>query len=213
MLEYRPHISGRYYFDFNGNFITTYTHIDTHWVWKSGLEIHTGYNIRREMVNSDFNIVDLSIPIGNYNNSEVQLVFMTNKNKKVSLSTRSYIGGYFGGNKFINNVTLNLRSGDKLNSSLFLNSNNIKVEDGKLNAIISGMRIAYSFSPKMFIQSLIQYNNVTNLLSLNARYGLLKDANTGLFVVINILKDNDLLDYTDNQQITIKYTHTFDIIK
>ena len=30
---------------------------------------------------------------------------------------------------------------------------------------------------------------------------------------INILKDNDLLDYTDNQQITIKYTHTFDIIK
>ena len=165
------------------------------------------------MVNSDFNIVDLSIPIGNYNNSEVQLVFMTNKNKKVSLSTRRYIGGYFGGNKFINNVTLNLRSGDKLNSSLFLNSNNIKVEDGKLNAIISGMRIAYSFSPKMFIQSLIQYNNVTNLLSLNARYGLLKDANTGLFVVIYILKDNDLLDYTDNQQITIKYTHTFDIIK
>ena len=64
----------------------------------------------------------------------------------------------------------------------------------------------------MFVQSLIQYNNVTNLLSVNARYGLLKDANTGLFVVFNILKDDDILDYTNNQQITIKYTHTFDII-
>ena len=82
-----------------------------------------------------------------------------------------------------------------------------------LNAIISGIRLSYSFTPRMFIQSLIQYNNVTNLLSVNARYGLLKDANTGLFVVLNILKDDDLLDYTNNQRLTIKYNHTFELIK
>ena len=39
------------------------------------------------------------------------------------------------------------------------------------------------------------------------------DANTGLFVVLNILKDDDLLDYVNNQRLTIKYTHTFDFIK
>ena len=212
LLEYRPHISGRYYFDFEGNFITTFTHIDTHWVWKSGLEIHTGYNIRREMVNSNFNIVDLRIPIGNYNNSEFQLVFRTNKNKKISFSSRSTIGGYFGGNKLSSNLSLDVRSGDRFSSSLGFNINRINIEDGELNALISAIQFSYSFTPKMFVQSLIQYNNVTNLLSVNARYGLLKDANTGLFVVFNILKDDDILDYTNNQQITIKYTHTFDII-
>ena len=92
------------------------------------------------------------------------------------------------------------------------NINRINIEDGELNALISAIQFSYSFTPKMFVQSLIQYNNVTNLLSVNARYGLLKDANTGLFVVFNILKDDDILDYTNNQQITIKYTHTFDII-
>ena len=92
------------------------------------------------------------------------------------------------------------------------NINRINIDDGQLNALISAIQFSYTFTPKMFLQSLIQYNNVTNLLSVNARYGLLKDANTGLFVVFNILKDNDILDYTNNQQITIKYTHTFDII-
>ena len=155
----------------------------------------------------------MNIAEGDYNNSEFQLVVRTNSNKKVSFSSRSTIGGYFGGSRFYNNLTLNVRSGDKFSSSLFLNSNNINLDNGDLNALISGIRLSYSFTPRMFIQSLIQYNNVTNLLSVNARYGLLKDANTGLFVVLNILKDDDLLDYINNQRLTIKYTHTFNLIK
>jgi len=213
LLEYRPHISGRYYFDFEGNVVTTYTHIDTHWAWKSGLEIHTGYNVKKEWVSSEFKIVNLDVAKGDYNNSEFQLVVRTNSNKKVSFSSRSTIGGYFGGNRFSNNLTLNVRAGDKFNSSLFINSNNIDLDIGDLNALLGGLRLSYSFTPRMFIQSLIQYNNVTNLLSINARYGLLKDANTGLFVVLNILKDDDLLDYIHNQRLTIKYTHTFDLIR
>ena len=91
LLEYRPHISGRYYFDTKGNIVTTYTHIDTHWAWKSGLEIHTGYNVRKEWVSEDFFISNLRVNSGEYNNSEVQLVFMTNKNQKLSFNNRSYI--------------------------------------------------------------------------------------------------------------------------
>ena len=213
LLESRPHISGRYYFDFEGKLITSYTHIDTHWAWKNGLEIHTGYNIRKEVVDSNFNIADLNVNVGDYNNSEFQIVYMTNKNKKVSFSGRSTVGLYFGGNRFSNSLTMNVRSGDKFNSSVFINSSNLKLDDGDLHAILSGARLSYSFTPRMFLQSLIQYNNVSNLLSVNARFGLLKNANTGLFVVLNILKDDDLLDYVNNQRLTVKYTHTFDLIK
>ena len=213
LLEYRPHISGRYYFDTKGNIVTTYTHIDTHWAWKSGLEIHTGYNVRKEWVSEDFFISNLRVNSGEYNNSEVQLVFMTNKNQKLSFNNRSYIGGYFGGSKISNNANLNFRYGDKFSSSLSINSNNIKIEEDKLNIIISGLNLTYSFSPRMFLQSLIQYNNVANLLSINTRFGLLNDANTGLFVVFNILHDNDKIDNLNSQQITLKYTHSLDLIK
>tara|TARA_B110000438_G_scaffold100245_1_gene99178 strand:+ start:4951 stop:7167 length:2217 start_codon:yes stop_codon:yes gene_type:complete len=212
LLEYRPHISGRYYFDTKGNIVTTYTHIDTHWVWKSGLEIHTGYNIRKEWVSEGFYISNLLINSGEYNNSEAQLVFMTNKTQKLSLSTRSNFGGYFGGSKISNSANLNYRYGDKFSSTLSINSNNIKMENEKLNVLISGLGLTYSFSPRIFIQSLIQYNNVENLLSVNTRFGLLNDANTGLFVVFNILKDNDKIDNLNSQQVTLKYTHSFDLI-
>ncbi len=213
LLEYRPHISGRYYYDFRGNIVTTYTHIDTHWAWKSGLEIHTGYNVRKEWVSEAFDISNLNIKPGEYNNSEFQFVFMTNKSKNLSFNTRSLFGGYFGGSKISNNASLNFRYGDKFSSVLSVNANNISINNGNLNAIISGLNLTYSFSPRMFIQSFIQYNNVLNLLSVNTRFGLLNDANTGLFVVFNILKDRDIADDINSQQITIKYTHSFDLIK
>ena len=65
----------------------------------------------------------------------------------------------------------------------------------------------------MFLQSLIQYNNVTKIASVNARFGWLNSANTGLFIVFNILKDRDIFDELNSQQITIKYTHSFDLLK
>jgi len=65
----------------------------------------------------------------------------------------------------------------------------------------------------MFLQSLIQYNNITNLISVNTRFGLIQSANAGLFVVLNVLKDEDLTDNINNQRLTIKYSYTFDFIK
>jgi hypothetical protein len=64
----------------------------------------------------------------------------------------------------------------------------------------------------MFLQSLVQYNNVSEITSVNARFGWLKNANTGLFVVINIVKDNDFLNQLSNQSITIKYSYQFDLL-
>ena len=213
LLEYRPHISGRYYYDLEGNIVTTYTHIDTHWAWKSGFEVHTGYNIRKEWVSENFDISNLQIKAGEYNNSEFQFVLMTNKSKNLSFNSRSYFGTYFGGYKISNNASLNFRSGDKFSTAISINANNIKIKGEVLNAVISGLNLTYSFTPRMFLQSFIQYNNVSNLFSVNTRFGLLNDANTGLFIVFNILKDSDIIDEINNQQITIKYTHSFDLLK
>ena len=213
LLEYRPHISGRYYYDLEGNIVTTYTHIDTHWAWKSGFEVHTGYNIRKEWVSENFDISNLQIKTGEYNNSEFQFVLMTNKSKNLSFNSRSYFGTYFGGYKISNNASLNFRSGDKFSTAISINANNIKIKGEVLNAVISGLNLTYSFTPRMFLQSFIQYNNVSNLFSVNTRFGLLNDANTGLFIVFNILKDSDIIDEINNQQITIKYTHSFDLLK
>ena len=40
-LEVRPHISYRGFRNFSGIQETGFLHIDNHWVWRSGFEIHT----------------------------------------------------------------------------------------------------------------------------------------------------------------------------
>jgi len=211
-LEVRPHVSGRRYFNFNNDLISSFLHVDNHWVWKSGLEIHTGINFTTEGVLNDFSIFGVKIPIGEYNHKEFQFVFFTNKNNQVYYSTRTFIGGYYGGDRISSRNNINIRLGNKFNSALTFNYNKLNLQNGNINAIITGGKFTYSFTPRMFLQSLIQYNNISNITSVNARFGWLKNANTGLFVVLNLIEDEDFIDRINSQVITIKYNYQFDIL-
>jgi hypothetical protein len=212
MLEIRPHVSYRGYWNFDDQLITSFLHVDNHWVFKSGFEIHTGINFTTERVLEDFTISDVTVPMGNYENEELQLVITTNPNNALSFDTRTIIGGYFNGHQITNSGTAKYRVGDKFNSSLTFSHSDIQLDTGNLTALVGGLRLSYSFTPRIFFQSLIQRNNVSNITSVNARFGWLQNANTGLFVVFNVVKDDDLIDAVDNQTLTIKYTHRFDLL-
>jgi len=212
LLEIRPHVSYRGYWNFDNELVTSFLHVDNHWVFKSGLEIHTGINFTAEQVFQDFTISDVTVPVGYYNNEELQLVITTNPNNALAFDTRAIIGGYFNGNQISNSGTVNYRVGDKFNSSLTFSHNDIQLDTGDLTALVGGLRLSYSFTPRIFVQSLIQRNNVSKITSVNARFGWLQNANTGLFVVFNVVKDDDLLDALNNQTLTIKYTHRFDVL-
>ena len=212
LLEVRPHISYRGYWNFQNTQETGFLHVDNHWVWESGFEIHTGINFTRETVLSAFPISNVTVATGEYNHQELQFVLMTNANKKFYFQTRTLIGGYFGGNRISSTNKATFRMGDKFNTEGLFNYNRLQLPEGDANVLITGARLAYSFTPRMFLQSLVQYNNVSNITSVNARFGWLRNANTGLFVVVNIIKDTDYLDMLNNQSITIKYSHQFDLL-
>ena len=212
LLEVRPHVSYRGYWNFQNTHETGFLHVDNHWVWESGFEIHTGINFTKETVLTPFPISKVSVSAGEYNHQELQLVLMSNANRKFYFQTRTVIGGYFGGNRISSTNKATFRLGDKFNTEGVLNYNRLQLPNGDANVFITGARLAYSFTPRMFLQSLVQYNNVSNITSVNARFGWLRNANTGLFVVINIIKDTDYLDALNNQSITIKYSHQFDLL-
>lgn len=212
LLEVRPHVSYRGYWNFQNTQETGFLHVDNHWVWESGFEIHTGINFTRETVLSSFPISNVTVDLGEYNHQELQLVLMTNANRKFYFQTRTIIGGYFGGSRVSSRNKATFRVGDKFNTEGVLNYNRLKLPNGDANVVITGARLAYSFTPRMFLQSLVQYNNVSNITSVNARFGWLRNANTGLFVVINVIKDTDYLDALNNQSITVKYSHQFDLL-
>ncbi len=211
ILELRPHVSYRGFWNFDGFLETSFLHIDNHWEFKSGLEIHTGWNFTTEGVLDAFEISDgVFVPPGTYDHSEAQLVFFTNQSKAVSINIRSVAGGSFGGHRYLNSGTLRLRSGDKFNAALTYQYNRFELPGGDFTANIFGSQLAYSFTPQMYLQGLIQNNTVDKLWAVNIRFGWLQRANTGLFVVYNHnLRDGDPL----NNSFIVKYSRMFDLVK
>ncbi|GJM30517.1 MAG: hypothetical protein DHS20C17_31520 [Cyclobacteriaceae bacterium] len=210
-LENRPHVSYQGYWNFDDFLVSSRLHIDNHWVWRSGFEIHTGINLTTEGVVADFEIFeDVIVPADTYNHAEAQLVFSTNQSKNVYISTRHILGGSFGGTRYINSGTFGLRIGDRFNSEYSLQLNNFDLPGGKFNATVFGTRLSYSFTPRIFTQGLIQFNSVSDIWSANIRFGWLQQANTGLFVVFNQVNGDGT---TNNRSFTVKYSRMFDILK
>jgi hypothetical protein len=210
ILELRPHISYNSFWNFDGFQETSYTHIDNHWEFKSGMEIHTGLNLTTEGVLDSFEISDgVTVLPGTYKHSESQLVFFTNKSKPVSVNIRSVIGGSFGGKRYQESANLSVRLGDKFNSDFIYLYNNYQLPVGDFTANIFRSQMTYSFRPNLYVQSLVQNNSANELWAVNLRLGWLQRANTGLFVVYNYnVREGDPL----NNSIIVKYSRMFDLV-
>ena len=72
LLELRPHISYRSYWNYDNHRLETSFHIDNHWEWESGVEVHTG-NQFTEGVENPFEISSgVFVPAGSYSHHEGQ---------------------------------------------------------------------------------------------------------------------------------------------
>jgi hypothetical protein len=216
LQELRPHMNYRGYWDFEGNQQTGYLHVDNHWEFNSGMEIHTGMNFTQEGVFEPFEIVDgVTVPVGDYKHEEAQLVYWSNQSAPFSVNFQTRIGGFFGGDRENLDSTIRYRVGEKFTSELTWSHSNIDlpVPGGDFEVDIARLRMTYAFTPRMTIQALVQYNKRDDVLSTNLRFAWLQTANAGLYIVYNEVDENNLLFPTrDNaQQLAIKYSRILNI--
>ena len=79
--------------------------------------------------------------------------------------------------------------------------------------VVSG-RIAYNVTPRLFAQTLLQYNDSAALWSVNVRFGWLQDAGTGLFLVHNETDGlGDIPHTSAGRTVILKYSYLFDILR
>jgi hypothetical protein len=223
--ELRPHISYQGYWNFNDFQTSGRWHIDNHWEFITGAEVHTGVNLTREGLISAFDISrgkNIIVPPGTYDHAEAQIVAFTSQGRWWSINSRTTVGGFFGGNRVSFRPSLRLRYGETLNTQFSLNHNNVNLPAGDFITNLYSTRVTYSFTPRILLQSLVQYNSQSDLWSVNLRFSLLQAANTGLFVVYNESRDLDVLspaqpfdlheERMTNRSLIIKYTMLIDAL-
>jgi hypothetical protein len=218
--EVRPHVTIRQYHDLDGRPQSRIIHIDSHFVFANGSFFELpGLNLTREGLRDSFEIAPkVWIPRGIYDNVEWATIFNTNLSAPYSFTGTITIGGFYGGHRRGTTWALTARPNDRLNASLRLVYEDIKLSQGRpaqafrdFHRSLVGLRIAYAFTPRIYLQSLTQYSNQSETLTANIRFGWLGPAGTGLFLVYNEGRATGEASGLSDRAFVVKFTRQLDL--
>lgn len=217
LQELRPHVSYRGFWNFDGIYESGFLHVDNHWEFRSGAEIHTGVNFVHEDVLVPFAVIPGEVVLpGTYDNAELQLVMYTNRSAPLSVGMEMWAGGYFSGERLTLEPDIQYRIGDRFNTSLSWNYNHIDLDNdigGPFDINVGIFRLSYAFTPKISLEGLIQYDDRTDAVATNLRFAWLNSASSGLYLVYNESDMDDLLNRRQtSKEFIIKYSYIFDLL-
>jgi hypothetical protein len=219
--ELRPHASIREHRDLNGFVETRFIHLDSHFEFANGAFFQLpALNWTREGLKEPFEIADgVIIQPGTYDNFEWGFAYNTNRAAPLSLEGRIDIGGFYSGHRKGGEATLNNRFGETFAAALRLTYYDVDLEEGSFETTLIGLRAAWSFTPRIYLQGLLQYNDQTDTFSSNVRFGWLATAGTGLFLVYNDTENTGSLADTGfrrgplDRTFIVKFTRQFDLTR
>ena len=203
LREARPHLNYSVFHSLEGFKESENIHVDSHFEWQNGTFFSPAVNITLEGLQGPFEIFPgVVVPPGSYRNAEIAWRFNSNLSAPFSVQAGIDAGGFYTGNLRTYALTLNWRRGAQFTGSVGYTRNNAdfpiegpnKEFGGSFDTNLVSARINYSFTPRIFIQSLIQYNDASDNWSANIRFGWLNTAGTGLFVVYNETRDLENID-------------------
>ena len=214
LQEMRPHWAFNRFWNFEGQMETSYLHFDYDWEFNDSSMAKTTWNVTGEGVTEPFEIADgVIVPVGVYEHSEAQFSYNSNRGAPVSFGVRTTFGGFFGGDRVTWGPSVNFRSGETVNASIRWSRNDITLPGGRFVTNLTSATVAYNFSPRLFVQALVQYNDSADLWSANLRFGVVQQANTGLFIVYNDTRGlHDTMPSGAGRSLILKYSRLFDLL-
>ena len=213
--ELQPHVTFNRFWDIETGFIeTSLLHMDNFTEFEDSSMVISAWNVRKEGVIRPFTISGVPVAPGSYHWNEINLSYNSDRSARMGYGVRYQQSGFFGGALQVVGPTFNFRRGEALNVELRWSRNDIDLPAGHVVTNLASSRIAYNFSPRVFAQSLVQYNDSANLWSVNLRFGWLQEGNTGLFFVYN--QSDGLGDFIlpgSGRSVILKYTHLLDLLR
>ena len=109
--------------------------------------------------------------------------------------------------------TIRYRIGETFSSelSVIYNDFDLPVPNGDFTANLARLRLSYSFTPKILLQALMQYNENDDVAGVNVRFSWLQSANAGFYLVYNEIDERGVGGLPKGREIIVKYSHIFDV--
>ena len=211
--ELTPHMSFTRFWNLDGDMETSVLHLHFDGEFEDSSSGGVSYDIRSERVFSAFTVSGLSVPPGSYDFNELTYSYNSDRSAPFSAGIRATTAGFFGGDIVTIRPSVNARYGETLNLSLSFSRNDIDLPSGSTITNLTSLSAAYNFTPRLYVQSLLQHNDSADLYAVNFRVGWLQDANTGLFFVYNETEGiGEFIPTGAGRRVIVKYSYLFDVL-
>ncbi len=213
--QLNPHASYRSFWDLGGFRESERLHLDGEVEFAGGGRAGPELNFELEGLTDSFTIAPgVIVPPGTYRFLSNGWDIASNPSAPLSFTARLDLGEFLGGHRWGGSSTVTWRHGAALTTSLVVSRNDVRLPWGRFATTLLGTRIGWFFTPRVFVQSLVQFSNQSDILSGNLRFGWLSTAGTGLYVVLNDAEAALALDDIRSplgRSLTVKYTYQLNL--
>jgi hypothetical protein len=185
--QWNPHVSLRRYVGTDGYLQSSHIHVDmTEVEFNTAGRFGPELNVYSEGLQAPFTIAPgVVLQPGQYRWAQYGLDWSSNPSAPLSFLSRVDVGPFYSGSRAGGNISVTARQGSSVSASLLFDYQDVNLPEGDFVRQLLGVKLAYFFTPRVFLQSLTQYNNQGEAFTANVRFAWLNTAGTGLFVVFN----------------------------
>jgi hypothetical protein len=215
LREIRPHVMYNTFRSLETGFEqSARLHVDSHFEFSSGAHFEPAFNWVREGLVRPFEIVDgVVVQPGTYDGWEAAWRFNTDLSAPFSVRARLDAGHFLSGSRRAVSGEATYRHGSVATLGLRLDHNQVELAEGDFDVTLAALRAGYFFTPRVSLQSLVQYATQQDMWSANVRFGWQHTAGTGLFVVYNDARGIQTLDGPLYRSLIVKYSRQVDLLR
>ncbi|MDA2934258.1 DUF5916 domain-containing protein [Acidobacteria bacterium AH-259-D05] len=145
------------------------------------------------------------LPQEDYRFNEFQVRYFSDKSNVLSVDAQYKKCDVFTAEKTTLKLGGKFQPGNRFSLSADYARNHVELRDGSLAAYEVGLKMKYTFSPRMFLNALIRYNSDRNQVSSHIRFRLIQGPSNDLFFVYN--EQQDVERERTDRVLALKYTH------
>jgi hypothetical protein len=216
--KFTPHVSMQNFYGFDDQLQSRFWHFHFFEVQQQnggrfGVSVNNNADrpLRPFRVFAGRNGRSVTIPPGLYKWWEWSPSLSTDPSAPVFVNSQLTFGDFYDGQRKQFNVDLSAQSRGRFQASIGYIRNDVELPHGDFVTDLVRVKATYSFTPRVLVQALVQYNSQTAQASSNIRFAWLSRTGTGFFLVYNDERDSyGSGDAVLGRALIVKYTRQFD---